>query len=356
MDGLKMSKTIKNCFDDKLSFINLYNAFYRVCKDDRNKKYILKAEIDIETIICNLEDELRNGTYRPGKYRIFTIYEPKERIIMALPFRDRIVHQWYVEEFIKPYFLKRFIKDSYACIPTKGVHSAVCNLQKYMRKIGFNNRNYFILKCDIEKFFYNIDKVVLFNILKEKITDKKVIDISRILLDDLEGSGIPIGNYTSQFFANIYLNELDMFIKHNLRVKYYVRYMDDFVLLLNNRGECKFVRDKISEFLDSKLKLKLNRKTKYFPSSCGVNFCGYKVYSTHILISGNNKNKMKKKINRWNRLYLSGELDFDMVRNSYNSWLGHISHVNGYNLEKRMSDRMLFKMEMEDKYGKRENY
>ncbi len=221
-----MSKTIKNCFDEKLNFINLYDAFYRICSENRNKKYILKAEINIETIICNLEEDLRNGTYKPGEYRVFTIYEPKERVIMALPFRDRIVHQWYVEEFIKPYFLKRFIKDSYACIPTKGVHIATYNLQRYMRKMEINNGDYFILKCDIEKFFYNIDKTVLFGILEDKISDKKVLNLSRIILDDLEGKGIPIGNYTSQFFANIYLNELDMFIKHNLRVKYYVRYMD----------------------------------------------------------------------------------------------------------------------------------
>lgn len=351
-----MSKTIKNCFDEKLNFINLYDAFYRICSEDRNKEYILKAEINIETIICNLEEDLRNGTYKPGEYRVFTIYEPKERVIMALPFRDRIVHQWYVEEFIKPYFLKRFIKDSYACIPTKGVHIASYNLQRYMRKMEINYGDYFILKCDIEKFFYNIDKTVLFGILEDKISDKKVLNLSRVILDDLEGKGIPIGNYTSQFFANIYLNELDMFIKHNLRVKYYVRYMDDFVLLLRNREECKVIRDRISEFLGSRLKLRLNRKTCYFPSVCGVNFCGYRIYSTHILVMGSNKNKMKKRIGKWNNMYLNNELDYGMVRNSYNSWLGHISHVNGYNLRKRMSDRMLFKKEMEDLYGKREDY
>lgn len=168
-----MPKTIKNDFDDKLNFINLYNAFYRICKEKRNKEYILKAEMDIETIICNLEDKLRNGTYRTGKYNVFTIYEPKKRIIKALSFQDRIVHQWYIEEFIKPYYSKRFIKDSYACIDGRGTHLAVKNLQKYMRKMEYKNKNYYVLKCDIKKYFYNIDRNILYNILKHSISDKK---------------------------------------------------------------------------------------------------------------------------------------------------------------------------------------
>ena len=189
-----MSKTIKNCFDEKLTFINLYNAFYRISKENRNKDYILKAEVDIETIICNLEDKLRNGTYKPGKYNVFTIYEPKERVIKALPFQDRIVHQWYIEEFIKPYYKKRFIKDSYACIEGRGAQLAVRNLQKYMRKMEYNNKNYYVLKCDIKKFFYNIDRDILYSILSKVISDKKLLNLTKIILTDDEEKGIPIGN------------------------------------------------------------------------------------------------------------------------------------------------------------------
>lgn len=345
-----MSKSIGKCFDEKLSFINLYNAFYRICKFNRNRGYILKAEIDVETIICNLEDELRSGTYRTGEYRTFTIYEPKERVIMALPFRDRIVHQWYIEEFIKPYYMKRFIKDTYACIEGRGAHLATSNLQKYMRKMEYKSKNYYILKCDIEKYFYNIDRSILFNILKKVIRDKKVLNLTKVILGDLNEVSIPIGNYTSQYFANIYLNELDKYVKNELHIKYYTRYMDDFVFLLDSKDECIRVKNLVEEFLKDKLRLKLNRKTRYFPGYTGVTFCGYKVYSTHILVCGSNKNRIKRKINGWNKEYLNGTIDYSHVRAIFNSWLGHISHTNGYNLKNKTINRMIFIEEMKKRF------
>lgn len=342
-----MPKTIKICFDEKLNFINLYNAFYRICKENRKKTYILKAEMDIETIICNLEMTLRNGTYRPGKYHVFTIHEPKERIIKALPFQDRIVHQWYIEEFIKPYYLKRFIKDSYACIEGRGAHLAVKNLQKYMRKMEYKNKNYYVLKCDIKKYFYNINRDILYKILEKSISDKKLLSLTKIILYDEDEKGIPIGNYTSQFFANIYLNELDKYIKYVLRVKYYVRYMDDFVLLLNTKEECRRMVGLLDNYLKNNLDLELNSKTRYFPGYQGISFCGYRVFSTHILVRGSNKNRMKRKINTWNKLYLENSLDMNYVYFSYNSWLGHISHTNGYNLKNKMTSKMIFKEEID---------
>ena len=161
MGGLPMSKTIKYCFDDKLTYINLYNAYYRICKNKRNKDYILEYEIDLETNLTNLLNDLKDNKYKPGKYREFIIYEPKERIIKALPFKDRIVHQWYIQEFIKPYILKRFIIDTYSCIDNRGTHKAVDKLQKYMRIMNRNNSDYYVLKCDIKKFFYSIKRNIL---------------------------------------------------------------------------------------------------------------------------------------------------------------------------------------------------
>ena len=145
-----------------------------------------------------------------GKYRTFKIYEPKERVIRALPYVDRIVHQWYIHEFIKPYIVPRFINDSYACIEGRGTHKAVDKAQEYMRKMKNNYGAYYIVKCDISGFFYNIDKDVLYNILKRFIRDHKLLDITyEFIYNDGEEVGLPIGNYTSQFFANIYMNELD---------------------------------------------------------------------------------------------------------------------------------------------------
>ena len=181
---------------------------------------------------------------------------------MSLPFKDRVVHQWYIEEFIKPFYVKRFINDSYACIEGRGTHKAVFKLQKYLNEN--NNKDIYVLKCDIEKYFFNIDKDILFNTLKRDIKDKYLLELTKKIIFDNINNGLPIGNYTSQYFANIYLNELDWFIKDNLGIKYYIRYMDDFIFLLDSKEECKLVLDEIRKFLNNKLKLNLNKKTRYF--------------------------------------------------------------------------------------------
>ncbi len=194
--------------------------------------------------------------------------------------------------------------------------------------------NYYVLKMDIKKFFYNIDHEILFKIMKNHISDKKLLNFTKLLIDsDDETIGIPIGNYTSQFFANIYLDRLDKFIKNKLKIKYYVRYMDDFVLLVKDKEEAKKLYLVISEFLQDTLKLTLNDKSRYYPNSFGVDFCGYRIWSTHRLIRKRSKNKIKKKINRWNKLYDENKLikrDFVL---SFNSWLGHIKHANSYTLQ-----------------------
>ena len=189
-----MSKSIRNCFDEKLTFIKLLEAHKRAKKGKSNKYEVLLFESNLEINIMNLYYDLKYNNYKLGKYKTFTIYEPKERIIKALPYRDRIVQQWYVEEFIKPFFIKRFIDDSYACIDNKGTHKAVKKLQFYMMKMNKLYGDYYILKCDIKKFFYNIDKDILFNILKKYISDKKVLNLTKIFIyDDDNNISIPIG-------------------------------------------------------------------------------------------------------------------------------------------------------------------
>ena len=149
--------------------------------------------MDLETNLIKILDEIKNDNYKFGEYREFKVYEPKERIIKSLPYRDRIVHQWYIHEFIKPYYYPRFIKDTYACIDKRGTHLAVETLQKYMRIMKYKYGDYYVLKCDIKKFFYNIDKSILINILSKKISDKKLLSFSKKILNDNEIIGIPIG-------------------------------------------------------------------------------------------------------------------------------------------------------------------
>lgn len=225
-----MPKTIKNKFLSSLTFEKFMAAHKRAKQSKMFKNEVLNFDLNLEVNIINLLNSLKNDTYLVGKYNSFKVYEPKERIIQSLPYKDRVVHQWYVEEFIKPYILPRFIHHTYACLPGKGTHAAACAIQKMMIEYKKINPDYYVLKCDIKKFFNSIDVNILFSILSKYISDKKLLEFTKKILYENRpfptSAGIPIGNYTSQYFANIYLNELDQYVKRVLKVKMYVRYMD----------------------------------------------------------------------------------------------------------------------------------
>lgn len=319
-----MSKTIKNSFYKNITFEKFLSAHKRAKKHKTYKPELTAFEINLENNIINLMNQIKNNSYTVGKYYQFIIYEPKKRIIQALPYRDRIVHQWYVEEFIKPYIVPRFISTSFACLTDKGTHKAAMQVKRYMQIYLRNIGSFWILKCDIEKFFYSIDPNILFNILKKYISDKDLLVFTHKLIfssRESETIGIPIGNYTSQYFANIYLNELDQFIKRKLKVKYYVRYMDDFILLLKTKEDCIFLKSVISGFLKNKLHLKLNSKSRYYPYKMGVNFCGYRIFPTHSLLRLCSKKKIKQHVKYWNKQYKNNNLDITNAMQSLNSWL-----------------------------------
>lgn len=180
--------------------------------------------------------------------------------------------------------------------------------------------------------------------MKRHITDKRLLDFTKHLIFDNRSDtvGIPIGNYTSQFFANIYLNELDQYVKNVLKVKYYTRYMDDFVLLLKDKATCKALKQKIETFLKEKLHLELNDKSRYYPAAQGVNFCGYRIWPTHRLLRTRSKRKIKTKIKKWNKIWREHELDFSIAMPSLQSWIGHASHANSYFITKKILNNAEF--------------
>lgn len=309
----------------------MLKAYERAAENKHKCKEVIIYELDLASNIIKVLKQLYDGTYNVGEYRKFKIYEPKERIIQSLPFSDRIVQQWYVEEFIKKIFVPKFIQDTYACIENRGVHKGVKKLNKYMHEYQKVNSEFYILKCDVSKFFYSINKEKLYQIISRYIKDKNLLKLTKKLIyHDNNESGIPIGNYTSQYFANIYLNELDHFVKEKLRIKYYIRYMDDFVLLLENKERCRIVLNEIKNFLNSELKLKLNKKTNYFKNNQGVNFCGYKIFPTHIKLKKENKKKIRKKIKKWNKLYHEKKLDLRETTLKLNSWIGHAKNADTF--------------------------
>lgn len=331
-----MAKTYKNLFEPALTFSNLLGAHHSARKGKRYRKDVIEFEMNLEGNIIELYKELKNKTYTPGEYLEFTIYEPKKRLIKAAPYRDRVVHQWYVKNFIIPIFGKAFIYDSYACIEGKGMHRAAFRVQDYLKAAETKWERPYVLKGDIKSYFFSIDHEILYNIIANKIKDPEVLWLTKIILNTTENPGIPVGSYTSQWYANLYLHQLDMFIKHELRVKMYCRYMDDWVLVFENKEKAKQALGHIIRFLDKELRLKVNEKTQIFPAKNGVNFCGYKIWPTHMKIRDSSKKRMKRKMKAYQRKYANGEMSLEEIKRSINSWLGYASHADSYYLIKHM--------------------
>lgn len=333
-------KSIKIRFSDKLRYDLFLEAFDRASKNKVNKLDVLEFLIDIEYNLVELVQSIFDNSYYLGEYKEFVIYEPKERIIRSLPFVDRIVHQWYVEEFLKPYYLNNFIYDSYACIEGKGSHKAVMRLQKFMRKV--DNDSY-IIKFDIKKYFENIDKDTLYNILSKKIKDSYLLKFTyKMIYENNDFSGICIGNYTSQWFANIYLNEFDHYVKEVLNIKFYLRYMDDFVIIVSTKEMAKDIYNNIKNFLAINLKLELNKKSRYYPIRYGCDFCGYVVYKDYIRIRKRCKKKIRNSIKKWNKLYSTNKFDYQKFICSYNSFISHLKHANSYNFIVSINNKIIY--------------
>lgn len=311
--------------EDKLTIEAIYRAHCRARKGKTTRSSVVDVDLRPMIYVTHILNVLRDGIYIPSRFREFTVTDPKKRLVLALPYVDRIVHQWLIEEFIKPYYLPRFIKDSYACIPGRGSHAAVKCIQGYMRDMRQRQGKYYIVKMDISKYFYNIDRDVLFKILKRVITNQQLLDLLHtIIFSDEARVGIPIGNYTSQYFANIYLNELDQYCKHNLGVKYYVRYMDDFILLAPNKRKARRWYRAIQRYAEGYLHLKLNPKSCFYPSSHGLDFVGYKIMNNCLRLRQRSKRKLNNIIWNYQHDYTT-EADFVT---SIAAWLGHAGHAN----------------------------
>lgn len=251
-------KTNKNCLE---------------CKGYRDE--VIRFNLKQEEYIMWLYEKLRTGTYKHGGYSVFYVTEPKLRKIEKSRYIDRIVHRFVVDNFLKEYFEKCFIYHTYACIKNRGMHKATLDVQKAMKKCKNVWGEYYILKMDVRKYFDNIDKDILLNILKRKITDKKLLWLLKEIIysnctkeelqkENIKRKGLPIGNYTSQLLANIYLNEIDQYIKNTLRIKYYFRYLDDSIVFVKTKEEAKMCLQKIERYLKDNLGLELNEKTKKY--------------------------------------------------------------------------------------------
>lgn len=332
-----MPKTLRNEYEKALTYEALMKAHIQSKKGKGYRKDIILFNLKQEEYIMWLYEKLKTGTYKHGGYTTFYITEPKLRRIEKSKYIDRIVHRWYVNSFIEPYFIPQCINTSYACLKNKGMHKACLDVQNAMKHCKRIWGEYYILKMDIKKYFENINKDILYNILKRKIKDKKVLWLTKEIIYSNEGkTGLPIGNYTSQMYANIYLNEVDQYIKHNLKIKYAFRYMDDICLLLQTKQQAKNALQKITKFLKENLELELNKKTQIFKSKQGVNFCGYKINEYRLKIRDKGKRKLKKKIKILKEQVKNGEITSKEAKKYLAGHTGYMKIANVKNLKEKL--------------------
>jgi RNA-directed DNA polymerase len=355
---------------DIFSLRNLYRAYMKCRQSKRGSRCALQFELQAEANLIRLQEELKTRTYSPLPSTCFVTESPKPREIFAAHFRDRIVHHLLVG-YLEPGWERRFIHDSYACRKGKGNHAAVKRLQEFMRKASNNrSRPAYFMHLDVKSFFVSINKQILYDIVCRREEKPEIIWLlgvvifnnpagdpvkkgRRALFEQIprhkslfhtEGrTGLPIGNYSSQFFANVYLNELDQFVKHTLKCRYYLRYVDDLVLLGNDAGELQDWEISIGEFLAARLGLDLNMNARRLaPIHNGCNFLGYIVHPTHLAVRNRVVNNLKSKIAqyqsrlayRWNDfvVFKHEEKQIDKLHSKLASYLGQFGHAATYRL------------------------
>jgi len=340
-------KTYRNFYSELTSFENIFLAYKKARKHKSTRNYVIEFEKDLLNNILKLKHELETCTYTPEPLKTFILRDPKTRKISKSEFRDRIVHH-ALFNVLEPIYEKRFIYDSCANRKNKGNLFAIRRFYKFLRKVTKNgtltinkyNNNSIIsycLKADIKHYFETVDQQILLKIIKRKVKDEKVIWLTEQILINfntkIKGKGMPLGNLTSQFFANIYLNELDYFIKHNLRIKYYIRYVDDFVILHESYDQLLKWKGYISGFLIDNLKIELHKdKSRIIPLSRGIDFIGFRNFYYYKLLRNRNVRKMKNKI----RSYKEGIITKDKITESFQGWQAYAKWASTYKLRKNL--------------------
>ncbi len=347
-------KPYKHLYEKIYDFETLLEAYNKSRLGRRYRKEILSFSANLEENLIDLQNHLIYKSYEVGKYYEFYVYDPKKRLIMSLPFRDRVL-QWAIYLILNPIFSKSFISDSHGCIKDRGIHSAVKRLQYWLRIVNKKPEKYYYLKLDISKYYYRIDHDVLLNIIKRKIDDDDLIWLLEKIIksedqafglplgatfsdtdERLYDKGMPIGNLTSQMFANIYLNELDQYVKHELKAKYYIRYMDDMIILHHDKNVLHEYKRLMEEYLNNELKLHLNNKTAIRPITLGIEFVGYKLWPTHIKLRKSSALKMRRNLKRVQIQYSKNKIDFQRANATVQSYFGILKHCNSYNLQTKI--------------------
>ncbi|MDA8082285.1 MAG: reverse transcriptase domain-containing protein [Nitrospiraceae bacterium] len=300
---------------------------YRNARKGKSWQRAIKAfDQDIEGNLLLIRDLLLNKTFHTSPYETKIITEPKTREIFILPFApDRIIHHALMN-VLEPIWQRLFIHDSYACIKGKGIHAGSRRTMEMVR------RNKYVLQCDISKFYPSVNHDVLFSIVKRKIKCPDTIWLLQDIIYSIGGGkNVPIGNYTSQWFGNLYMNELDQFLKHFRKARHYIRYCDDFLVFHDDKGWLHETAALIKAFLQDKLKFLMSR-CEVYPTSQGVDFLGYKHFADHLLLRKSTATRIKRRLRELPGLLRSGRITPDQMRSSVASIMGWLKWGNTHNL------------------------
>lgn len=321
-------------YQDVVSIENLLTAWREFLRGKRKRIDIAQFSLHLTDNIIILHQELLQKTYRHGAYTAFTINDPKPRSIHKATVRDRLVHH-ALYRLLYLHFDQSFIFDSFSCRRQKGTHRAINRFRAYGRKVSQNHTHTtWVLKCDIRKFFASIDHVVLLDILHQRIDDQNIIWLLEEIIGSFHtsvesGTGLPLGNLTSQLLVNIYMNEFDQFMKHNVKAKYYIRYADDFVIFHTDKVYLQNLIPRISIFLETTLKLSLHPKKLFIKTlTSGVDFLGWVHFPHHRVLRTTTKRRMLHHLKR-------NQTDKTVI-----SYLGLLSHGNTYKLRKRILKKL----------------
>jgi retron-type reverse transcriptase len=349
-------RRVGELWDQLTAFDNLYRAAYRTLRGKRGKVQAGDFFFALEGNLLRLQRELRAHEYRPGGYRSFWITDPKPRLISAAPFRDRVVHHALVN-VIEPVFERRFIHHSYACRMGKGTHRALRQFVDWARSSRY------VLKMDVKKFFPSIDHALLKERIRHTVKDPHVLWLCDVIVDHSNDQepvmqhfpgddlftplsrrrGIPIGNLTSQFFGNVYLDALDHFVKEQLRVHRYLRYVDDFCCCHDDKALLTDLRAAIAEFLLG-LRLRLNEgKSRVRQVKEGIEFLGFVVFPEHLRLNQTAIRRQRRRLRRLQRAYADGALKWNEVAASVRAWNAHALHGTTWRLRTDLLHRAVFK-------------
>lgn len=346
-----MAKTYTNLFPQIVAFDALHAAYLRARSGKRDRREIQRFEQDLEGNLIQLQNELMWGEYRIGSYRMFKVYEPKERQVAALPFRDRVVQHALVAA-IEPLWERRFVADSYACRPGRGTHRGADRAQAMLRQVKREHGHVAVFKADIAKYFQSIDHAIIKQLLRKRIACAQTLALLDHIIDSTNaiygtpGVGLPIGNLTSQLCANIYLHELDEFAKHALREKNYVRYMDDFVIIHQDKAHLQHLRKVTEDFLWNHLRLRTNHKTEVFPVALlngrALDFLGYRIWATHRRLRKGSIGRISRTLRQLQHQYANGRVSIERVGQSVQSWVAHALHADTLGLRTQLLGKFRF--------------